>query len=70
MLAGYAERRAALISGLSDLGDVEFPAPEGAFYVFARFAGGGRSSTAMTADFRRAGVLVRAGSEFGPSAEE
>lgn len=69
MIAGYAERRAALISGLRDLGDVEFPAPEGAFYVFARFAGDSRSSTAMTADFRRAGVLVRAGSEFGPSGE-
>lgn len=64
----YAERRELVVSRLGAVPGVTFAAPEGAFYAF--FAHG---LDIPSADVRTAlaeqGVLLRSGSEYGPSGE-
>lgn len=64
----YQERRDLLVQRLSGVPGVEMLTPQGAFYAFPRITSG-LSSDEMTARFAEAGVLVRSGSEFGPSGE-
>lgn len=66
--ASYQERRDLVIGALKGIPGVEMLAPQGAFYAFPRIASR-LSSDEMVARFAEAGVLVRSGSEFGPSGE-
>lgn len=68
MLAGYRQRRDLVMGTLGDLDGVTLAPPQGAFYAFPRIAGC-TDSRSLTADLAEAGVLVRAGWEFGPSGE-
>lgn len=70
MRAAYGERLRALTGALDEIPGVSYPAPQGAFYVFARFAqASSLSSAELTHALREAGVAVRSGSEFGPAGE-
>lgn len=69
MLDAYTERRDRIMAGLSHIAELDVVRPEGTFYVFPRFNIPGRSSLDLTTDLREAGVLVRSGSEYGPSGE-
>jgi aspartate aminotransferase len=69
MLEAYARRRNQIVAGLGQIPELDVLSPEGTFYVFPRFNLPGRSSVDVTALLRDAGVLVRAGSEYGPSGE-
>lgn len=64
----YQRRRDIVVKALSGLPGVEMLTPQGAFYAFPRITSL-LSSDEMTARFAEAGVLVRSGSEFGPSGE-
>lgn len=64
----YQERRDLVVQRLSGVAGIEMLTPQGAFYAFPRITSG-LSSDEMTARFAEAGVLVRSGSEFGPSGE-
>jgi aspartate aminotransferase len=64
----YQERRDLVVQRLSGVPGIEMLTPQGAFYAFPRITSG-LSSDEMTARFADAGVLVRSGSEFGPSGE-
>jgi aspartate aminotransferase len=64
----YQERRDLVVQRLSGVPGIEMLTPQGAFYAFPRITSG-LSSDEMTARFAEAGVLVRSGSEFGPSGE-
>ncbi len=68
MLAGYRQRRDLVMAMLGDLETVTLAPPQGAFYAFPRIAGC-TDSRSLTADLATAGVVVRAGWEFGPSGE-
>jgi aspartate aminotransferase len=70
MRAGYARRLAAMTDALRRIDGVTFPAPQGAFYVFAKFTTAERlTSRQLTQTLLEAGVAVRSGSEFGPGGE-
>jgi aspartate aminotransferase len=70
MRTAYAARLRALTTALGEIPGACYPVPQGAFYVFARFAqAGSLSSAELTSALREAGVAVRSGSEFGPAGE-
>ena len=64
----YAARRETVVEELGAIPGVEFAAPEGAFYAFFRHCVDLPSADVRTALADR-GVLLRAGSEYGPSGE-
>ncbi|MDR6416931.1 pyridoxal phosphate-dependent aminotransferase [Pseudarthrobacter sulfonivorans] len=64
----YQKRRDIVVDFLSGLPGVEMLTPQGAFYAFPRITSS-LTSDEMTARFAEAGVLVRSGSEFGPTGE-
>jgi aspartate aminotransferase len=64
----YQQRRDIVVEFLSGLPGVDMLAPQGAFYAFPKITST-LSSDEMAARFAEAGVLVRSGSEFGPSGE-
>jgi aspartate aminotransferase len=64
----YERRRDVVMSCLDDLPAVSVVPPQGAFYAFPRIDCG-LTSEQLAERFARGGVLVRAGSEFGPSGE-
>jgi aspartate aminotransferase len=66
--ASYQQRRDVVVDLLSGVPGVEMLPPQGAFYAFPKIDSP-LSSDEMTARFAEAGVLVRSGSEFGPSGE-
>ncbi|MFJ5957266.1 pyridoxal phosphate-dependent aminotransferase [Paenarthrobacter sp. NPDC092416] len=68
MTASYQERRNLVLEALAGIPDVEILTPQGAFYAFPRISTS-LSSDEMVARFAAAGVMVRSGSEFGPSGE-
>lgn len=64
----YQERRDLVVQRLSGVPGIELLTPQGAFYAFPRITST-LTSDEMTARFAESGVLVRSGSEFGPSGE-
>lgn len=64
----YEERRDIVVEALKSLPGVTMLAPQGAFYAFVAIDAD-LTSDEMTARFAKAGVIVRSGSEFGPSGE-
>jgi aspartate aminotransferase len=64
----YQLRRDIVVKRLADVPGVSMLPPQGAFYAFPR-VDSALSSDAMTARFAEGGVIVRSGSEFGPSGE-
>lgn len=68
MCAQYRERKDYVVSRLRSMPGVTFNEPEGAFYVFMRYPGG-EPSVDFVDRLKNAGVLVRAGAEYGPSGE-
>lgn len=68
MLREYVSRRNVVVKELSEVPGVEFSDPEGAFYVFFRH-GLSIPSAEVCAALANKGVLLRAGSEYGPSGE-
>jgi aspartate aminotransferase len=66
--ASYQERRDLVLEALQGIPGVDILSPQGAFYAFPRIASR-LSSDEMAARFAEAGVMVRSGSEFGPSGE-
>lgn len=64
----YQQRRDIVVEFLAGLPGVEMLTPQGAFYAFPRITSS-LTSDEMAARFAEAGVLVRSGSEFGPSGE-
>lgn len=69
MTAAYEERRNYVVERLAELPMVSVARPEGAFYAFPRIdsSRSAEELVALLAD--RGKVLVRAGSEYGPSGE-
>ncbi|HEV7185232.1 MAG TPA: pyridoxal phosphate-dependent aminotransferase [Leifsonia sp.] len=65
---GYERRRDLVLRHLEGLDRVTLVRPEGAFYAFPRIEST-LSSDELVGRFADGGVLVRAGSEFGPSGE-
>ena len=57
-----------MLEALQGIPGVDILSPQGAFYAFPRIAAR-LSSDEMAARFAEAGVMVRSGSEFGPSGE-
>lgn len=57
-----------MVAALDDIDRVSVKRPAGAFYAFPR-VDSDLSSAELVDAFARGGVLVRAGSEFGPSGE-
>ena len=68
LAAGYQRRRDLVMRHLDDLGPVSVVQPQGAFYAFPHIDSS-LSSELLAERFADGGVLVRAGSEFGPSGE-
>lgn len=66
--ASYQQRRDIVVEFLSGLPGVSMLPPQGAFYAFPKIDSL-LTSDELTARFAAAGVLVRSGSEFGPSGE-
>lgn len=64
----YQGRRDLVVQRLSGVPGIELLSPQGAFYAFPRITSQ-LTSDEMVARFTDAGVLVRSGSEFGPSGE-
>lgn len=64
----YQRRRDLVVAALDDIDRVSVKRPAGAFYAFPR-VDSDLSSAELVDAFARGGVLVRAGSEFGPSGE-
>ncbi|MGX5717537.1 pyridoxal phosphate-dependent aminotransferase [Arthrobacter sp. MAHUQ-56] len=64
----YQARRDIVVECLTGVPGVSMLPPQGAFYAFPRIHST-LSSDAMTTRFAEAGVIVRSGSEFGPSGE-
>ncbi|HTX84427.1 MAG TPA: pyridoxal phosphate-dependent aminotransferase [Streptosporangiaceae bacterium] len=61
-------RRDLVCAYLGAMSGVEAAIPQGAFYVFPRIDRG-LTSAELTSRLAKSGVLVRAGSEYGPSGE-
>lgn len=61
-------RRDLVCAYLGTIQGVEVAIPQGAFYAFPRIDRGVKSAE-LTSRLARSGVLVRAGSEYGPSGE-
>lgn len=68
MLAAYRRRRALVVDELAGAPGLDLTPPEGAFYGFVRYAAEAPASE-VTRDLAERGVLVRAGSEYGPSGQ-
>ena len=68
MTNAYAERRDIALQLLSERQDISFGSPEGAFYALLRYRYPVASETVAN-DLADKGVLVRAGSEYGPDGE-
>lgn len=68
MSARYQRRRDLVLEYLDGVPGVSVTRPNGAFYAFPRIEGGATSEE-LVQQFAEGGVLVRAGSEFGPSGE-
>jgi aspartate aminotransferase len=68
MLIGYRRRRDVLLEVMTHAAGVGFTPPEGAFYALLRYDAD-MPSIVVTEELARRGVMVRAGSEFGPSGE-
>ncbi|MET3174677.1 UNVERIFIED_ORG: aspartate aminotransferase [Arthrobacter sp. UYCu721] len=68
MLAAYRERRDYVVKRLKDIPGVEFTVPTGAFYAFFSYPQK-LPATVMLDRFKEYGVVLRAGSEYGPSGE-
>lgn len=66
--ASYQLRRDLVAKRLTGIPGVALLQPQGAFYAFPKIDSG-LSSDEMTARFAAAGVIVRSGSEYGPSGE-
>ena len=66
--ASYQERRDLVLEALQGIPGVDILSPQGAFYAFPRIKAR-LSSDEMAARCAEAGVMVRSGSEFGPSGE-
>lgn len=64
----YQQRRDIVLEHLAGLPKVSMLVPQGAFYAFVKIDST-LDSVALAARFAEGGVLVRAGSEFGPSGE-
>jgi aspartate aminotransferase len=64
----YQKRRDLVVQRLSGVPGIEMLTPQSAFYAFPRITSQ-LTSDEMVARFADAGVLVRSGSEFGPSGE-
>lgn len=64
----YQQRRDIVVEALSDIDRVEVHSPAGAFYALPRIVSS-LTSAQLVDEFARGGVLVRAGSEYGPSGE-
>ncbi|KUM36351.1 aminotransferase class I/II-fold pyridoxal phosphate-dependent enzyme [Arthrobacter sp. EpRS71] len=68
MLAAYRERRDYVVERLKNIPGVEFTEPTGAFYAFFSYPQA-LPATVMLDRFKDHGVILRAGSEYGPSGE-
>lgn len=68
MLVSYGQRREMVVEAMMHAAGVGFTPPEGAFYALLRYSVEVPSTT-VTEELARRGVMVRAGSEFGPSGE-
>ena len=68
MASSYQVRRDMVVAELCDVPGLDLASPQGAFYAFVRFDGA-ETSDEVVERLGRAGVLVRSGSEFGPSGE-
>ncbi|MFE4542289.1 pyridoxal phosphate-dependent aminotransferase [Arthrobacter sp. NPDC056727] len=68
MLAAYRERRNYVVERLKNISGVEFTEPTGAFYAFFRYPQA-LPATVMLNRLKDHGVVLRAGSEYGPSGE-
>jgi aspartate aminotransferase len=68
MLDKYARRRDLMIDLLRRIPGLECRAPEGAFYVFAKYRNG-LAAAELVRRLGEGGVMVRAGSEFGACGE-
>jgi aspartate aminotransferase len=68
LTASYQQRRDMVLEALKDVPRIKLLFPQGAFYAFPRIEST-LSSDEMVARFAEAGVMVRSGSEFGPSGE-
>lgn len=68
MAHSYQKRRDIVMAKLSGIPGVSLLVPQGAFYAFVKIDSA-LTSDEMTARFAAAGVIVRSGSEFGPSGE-
>lgn len=68
MLEEYAARREILITALSEAPGIDVIEPEGAFYSFIHYHAK-KPSVEVAAELAEAGVLVRAGAEYGPAGE-
>ncbi len=64
----YAGRRRLMLDELAHVDRITFDPPEGAFYVFPRYAAD-RPSLEVTRMLREHGVAVRPGSEYGVGGE-
>ena len=62
----FQERRALMVSCLSNRGPLQFSAPAGAFYLWVGYPEEFGASSEATAKCLAAGVRVRPGAEFGP----
>jgi aspartate aminotransferase len=68
MLDVYTRRRDLMMDLLRQIPSLACRAPEGAFYVFGKY-GNGLPASELVRRLGEAGVMVRAGSEFGASGE-
>lgn len=68
MRADYAERRRLMLDELARVDGLTFDEPDGAFYVFPRYAATLRSVD-VTRLLREHGLAVRPGSEYGAGGE-
>lgn len=68
MLAAYRSRRAIVVEHLSEAPGITLVSPEGTFYGFLRYHAD-LPATQAVQGLRDHGVVVRAGSEYGPSGE-
>lgn len=68
MLNAYRIRRERVIELAAEIPEVTMSDPEGAFYAFIRYDIDKPAQT-VTEELAEKGVLVRAGSEYGPSGE-
>ena len=64
--SSYQQRRDQVIASLGSIPNLRMARPQGAFYAFPR-VDSALSSDALTARLAEGGVLVRSGTEYGPS---